>query len=163
MNSILIPYQHHHFNWLAQWVTSADLLFQFAGTDFTYLLTVAQLNKYQELHPDRHFYVAVDANDNPYAFGEIIPQANNTPRLGRILVGDPNKRGKGLGKVFMQLLVNECKRVYNCLNVELYVAANNIQAIKCYEKVGFRFLDTNDKLVEHGGKKHLIKQMSIHC
>ncbi|HYH16947.1 MAG TPA: GNAT family protein [Flavisolibacter sp.] len=133
-------YQPPDFALLAQWVTSPELLFQFAGTDFTFPLTSTQLDVYQAAHPDRLFYVACLPNNKPFAFGEIIPQDTNTPRLGRLLVGDTAKRGKGLGAIFVQLLVDECIRLFHCKHIELYVLRDNVQARRCYEKVGFSFV-----------------------
>ena len=45
----LRKYQDSDFSLLAQWVTSPDLLFQFAGTDFSFPLTQNQLT--QEAKP----------------------------------------------------------------------------------------------------------------
>lgn len=136
----LRKYQASDFALLAQWVTSPALLFQFAGIDFTYPLTLEQLDHYQSTYPDRLFYIACLPNNEPLAFGEISPQDNNVPRLGRLLVGDTTKRGKGLGAIFVQLLVNECVKLYNCSFIELYVLTSNAQAIRCYEKIGFRYV-----------------------
>jgi RimJ/RimL family protein N-acetyltransferase len=158
---MLVPYQPIYFNWLSGWVTSAELLFQFAGTDFHFPLDETQLLSYQQFHTDRRFYIALTENKAPYAFGEIIPQDNNTPRLGRVLIGDPNKRGKGLGAHFIQLLVEECRLLYNPPAVELYVNAPNTAAIQCYIKVGFHFLPNQEKIVTHNGQQHLIKKMRL--
>ena len=141
-------YQATDFALLTQWVTSPALLFQFAGTDFTYPLSQEQLDHYQVTHPDRLFYVAFASSKEPFAFGEIIPQENNIPRLGRLLVGDTTRRGKGLGAIFVQLMVDECVRLYHCRQVELFVLNENTQAIRCYEKVGFdKVPDSNFQLV----------------
>jgi len=37
----------------------------------------------------------------------------------------------------VQLLVDECIKLFQCPQVELYVLAENQQAQRCYEKVGF--------------------------
>jgi RimJ/RimL family protein N-acetyltransferase len=147
----LRKYQPTDFPLLAQWVTNPMLLFQFSGTDFSYPLTQAQLEAYQDSYPDRLFYLACLPDDQPFAFGEIIPQNNNIPRLGRLLVGDTTKRGKGLGALFVQLLVDECVRLFHCAYIELYVLRDNIQATRCYEKVGFRLVaDASFQLVVNG-------------
>ena len=144
----LRKYQPSDFALLAQWVTSPTLLFQFAGTDFIYPLTQEQLDHYQATYPDRLFCVACLPNNEPFAFGEIIPQDNNIPRLGRLLVGDTTRRGKGLGAIFVQLLVDKCVQRFRCQYVELYVLRDNAPAIRCYEKVGFRHVpDASSQLV----------------
>lgn len=157
----LRKYQPTDFALLAQWVTSPALLFQFAGTDFTYPLIQKQVDSYQATHPDRLFYMACLPNNEPFAFGEIIPQDNNVPRLGRLLVGDTAKRGKGLGAIFVQLLVDECVKLYNCSFIELYVLTTNAQAIRCYQKVGFRLVaDSHFQLVVNG-ESFLIDKMLL--
>jgi RimJ/RimL family protein N-acetyltransferase len=157
----LRKYQPSDFTLLAQWVTSPALLFQFAGTDFSYPLTQIQIQQYQSLNPECSFYVACTPDNKPFAFGEIIPQENNIPRLGRLLIGDTKKRGKGLGAIFVQLLVEECIRLYNCTQIELYVLTSNIQAIRCYEKVGFQFLPNSSfELIVHG-EAYTIDKMQL--
>ncbi len=90
------------FGWLQSWVTSPELLFQFSGERLSYPLTLWQLTAYRAMHPDRRMYMAW-MDGQPAAFGEIIPQDNDRPRLGRILVGDPVMRGKGVGTVYRRL------------------------------------------------------------
>ncbi|WP_066405931.1 GNAT family N-acetyltransferase [Flavisolibacter tropicus] len=149
------------FALLAQWVTSPSVLFQFAGTDFSFPLTPEQIGQYQTTHPDCLFFIACLFDNEPFAFGEIIPQANNTPRLGRLLVGDTKNRSKGLGTMFVQLMVDECKRLFHCHQVELYVLSDNIPAQRCYEKVGFYRLPDANILLVVGNKTHPIHKMRL--
>ena len=157
----LRKYQTSDFALLDQWVTSPALLFQFAGSDFTYPLTPSQIETYQAAYADRLFYVACLPNNEPFAFGEIIPQDTNIPRLGRLLVGDTTKRGKGLGAIFVQFLVDECVQLFDCKQIDLYVLRENAQARRCYEKVGFYFVpDASFQLIANT-ETHTIDKMRL--
>lgn len=158
---VLRFYQRSDFPWLNSWVTSAELLFQFAGTNFTYPFTEAQLMEYQQEHPDRRFYTGTSAGQR-VAFGEIIPQENGSPRLGRILVGNPEARGKGIGQQFISALVDESVRLLGCRLVELNVWDENISAIRCYEKVGFVFDPEAKVVLEAFGRSFNIHKMRLH-
>lgn len=152
-------YTNSDFKLLEKWITDAALLLQFSGTDFTYPITQQQIFNYQELYPDRSFYIGYSQNDIPFAFGEIIPQESGQPRLGRILIGDSRQRGQGFGKYFMKMLIAECKNVYNCSMVELFVWDKNQPAIKCYESVGFEYLREKHKTLIHNGVSYNIHKM----
>lgn len=157
----LRKYQDSDFSLLAQWVTSPALLFQFAGTDFSFPLTQNQLEQYQAACPDCLFYIACRPLNEPIAFGEIIPQANNIPRLGRLLVGNTAHRGKGIGAAFVQLLVAECARLFNCTQIELYVLSDNKAAQRCYEKVGFYYIPGACFQLQANGVTHTIQKMRL--
>lgn len=157
-NLILRRFEEADFNWLQGWVTSPKLLFQFSGERFSYPLRLEQLMEYRAEHPDRHMYTAWLAEE-AVAFGEIIPQDNGRPRLGRILVGNPAMRGRGLGALFITALVEECGRLYGCDAVELNVWDENTPAIRCYEKAGFVFQPDDCVVLQAFGRSFNIHKM----
>ncbi|TKC57680.1 GNAT family N-acetyltransferase [Pedobacter hiemivivus] len=157
------PYNSSNFKLVESWVTDADLLLQFSGTDFSYPLTAQQIIDYQISHPDRCFYIGYTHDDLPFAFGEIIPQESGYPRLARILVGNSIARGQGLGRYFIGLLVEESKRLYNTDTVELFTWDKNYAAIRCYESVGFKFLPEICKVMVHNGMSYNIHKMIYTC
>ncbi|MBE9463018.1 GNAT family N-acetyltransferase [Dyadobacter subterraneus] len=136
----LRKYLPSDFGLLNSWVTTAELLFQFAGTAWTYPLDEKQVQKYQATFPDRQFYMGIDDENNAFAFGEIIVGDINSPRLGRLLIGDSASRGKGLGHSFVNLLIDECRQRIETDVIYLYVFPDNSSAIRCYEKAGFTFV-----------------------
>ena len=137
---MLRPYSDDHFDLLSGWITDPQILFQYSGTYFSYPLTRAQITGYLAKHPDRRFYIGYDNGNVAYAFGEIIPKPGQPPRLGRLLIGDPEMRGKGWGGVFVRELIDEVRRLMNPALVELFVLEENTSAIRCYEKLGFTFV-----------------------
>jgi RimJ/RimL family protein N-acetyltransferase len=132
---------------------------QFSGTDFHFPITKLQVQVYQQANPDRTFYLGFDDKLEPYAFGEIIPQAGNVPRLGRILVGQKDKRGIGLGQLFVLDLIQECVNCYKCNAVELFVWDQNLAAIRCYLKVGFKYIPEKQMTMTHEGRQYDIHKM----
>ncbi|RYE26764.1 MAG: GNAT family N-acetyltransferase [Sphingobacteriaceae bacterium] len=155
----IIKYRSIHFNFLSRWITNPDLLFQFAGTTFSFPINESQLQKYQSENLDRSFYIGLNDDDEPVAFGEIIPQENNIPRIGRLLIGDPANRGKGYGTAFIHCLLEKCKRQFQTKTVELFVLEDNLSAINCYQKIGFRFLPDQSWTVNHNEQDYLLHKM----
>lgn len=153
------PYSSSDFKLLASWVTDAELLLQFSGTDFTFPLSEQKLADYQTAHPDRHLYIGYNTEGIPFAFGEIIPQESGYPRLARILVGESSLRNQGLGRYFINLLVAESKRLYHTNTVELFTWEKNHAAIRCYEAVGFKFLPEKHRTMVHDGVSYNIHKM----
>lgn len=154
----LKPFNDSHFPVLKEWITGGDMLFQFAGTEFKYPITNEQVFNYRITHTDRPWYIAY-RDDGPVAFGELIPQEGDVPRLARLLIGEPAERGKGLGVVFIKALIGECRRLYNSPAIELYVWDGNLPAIRCYEKCGFSFLSRESLSITYNAKAYLIRKM----
>jgi len=158
MDVILRHYQPTDFKHLKDWITDPEILFQFAGPDFTFPIDSKQISNYQEIHKDRQFYIA-EFQHEPVAFGEIIPQNHSSVRLGRLLVG--KERGKGLGTAFVNALLNEVKHSYFVGWVDLFVMKSNLPAIRCYKKAGFILVKGERIYIQdHRGNEHPILKMN---
>lgn len=81
-------------------------------------------------------YVLEDENN--VLSGVLVYAANSTEKgfLKFILV-DPEKRGQGLGKRMIQLLLRDVFAQADTIGVHLNVFDVNTPAIRCYEQVGF--------------------------
>lgn len=156
----LTKYSSKYFTFLNRWITDANLLFQFAGTEFSYPLNEKQIENYQHKNSERCFYIGLNGANEAVAFGEIIPQENQIPRIGRLLIGNPAERGKGYGTVFIHLLLAQCKEQFQTNVVELFVLEDNHSAIKCYHKIGFQFLHRQTWEMSHNGQKFLLLKMA---
>ncbi|MGI4803716.1 MAG: GNAT family N-acetyltransferase [Janthinobacterium lividum] len=156
----ITKYTPANFNFLSRWITSSGLLFQFAGTTFSYPITENQLAKYQSENPDRSFYIGLNSKNQEVAFGEIIPQETHIPRIGRLLIGNPADRGKGYGTSFIHLLLAKCQLQFQTKTVELFVLEDNLPAIKCYQKIGFEFLPDQSWTVNHNQHDYLLHKMT---
>jgi RimJ/RimL family protein N-acetyltransferase len=145
--------------YLKEWITDKTILFQYAGPGFEYPITEIQMREYQKKHPERQFYMGI-FEDSAVAFGEIIPQDPESVRLGRLLVGDGRHRGKGIGTQFVKALLKEAKTNFMVNEVDLFVLHDNEQAIRCYEKAGFRMLEDKNYIIGPDGRRHLINKMN---
>lgn len=158
---MLRPYSDDQFRLLSSWITDPYILFQFSGTYFSFPLTRGQIDDYLIRFPDRKFYFGYDPDHEPYAFGEIIPKPDQPPRLGRLLIGDPEKRGKGLGGIFIRELIARIRHTMDPAAVDLFVLQNNLPAIRCYEKIGFRFLPGEKFELVFEGTSYRVKKMRL--
>lgn len=156
----LIPFQTSDFQILIDWVCNEATMLSFAGIGFTYPLTKQQLENYILKHPDRLIYMAVGECDKPVAYGEIIPQADRSARLGHLIIGKSEQRGKGLGQELIRLLNEEAKAKLNIQKMDLFLLDGNLQAKKCYLKYGFQFVE-NDFQIVYQGKSYDILKMFI--
>lgn len=155
----LISFQKKHFQILIDWIIDEDTMLKFAGIGFTYPLSFKQLEEYIEEHPERLIYLGVDENYKPMAYGEIIPQDKDSARLGHLIIGESQQRGKGLGQKLIQLLNEEAQLKLKINTMELFLLGGNSAAEKCYLKYGFKFVH-NDFQISHKGKTYDILKMS---
>ena len=141
---VLEPFSEADFDRLIGWVPSSDFLLQWAGSDFEYPLDREQLDEHltgtRSDLPSKLIYKVVDS-ENGTVIGHIelaaIDRHNGSARVCRVLVGDPAYRGKGIGTVMMEKIVEIGFRRLGLHRIELSVFDFNTSAIRCYEKVGF--------------------------
>ncbi|TDE17550.1 GNAT family N-acetyltransferase [Dyadobacter psychrotolerans] len=153
----LRKYQESDFHILNNWVTDPDTLFRFSGSAWSYPLSYEQLKKFYQTNPFRFPYLAFSDDNSPVAFGEIISGDSHTPRLGRLLVGNRDSRGKGLGQEFVYIMIKECQKLLDPDKIHLFVLEDNFPAIRCYEKIGFIF-DSEVQITEtfNGEQKSIL-------
>lgn len=94
-----------------------------------------------------------------FAMYGVFPHKDNTQRvwLDRFFI-DERFQHKGLGKYFLQLLINYLVAKYSCQKIYLSVYDNNIVAIQLYKKFGFVF---NGEL-DDKGEKVMVKEVHAH-
>lgn len=114
------------------------------GPVFAYPLTENQLEKYFENvnNDNSHTLVyKVISKETGDVIGHIslgkIDRINKSARVGKVLVGDKNVRGKGIGKLLMKEILKVAFDELNLHRVSLGVFDFNVSAIACYEKAGF--------------------------
>ena len=132
----LSPFLQKDFKKLISWVESEEAMVQFAGTYFQFPLTEAQLDHYLK-DKNRFVYKVVHTITNTVIGHAEIFFNYPTAILCRIIIGEKQYRGQGIG----QQIVNSLLEIsFNQLRAEkalLNVFEWNIAAIKCYQKVGF--------------------------
>ncbi|REA64157.1 hypothetical protein DSL64_00970 [Dyadobacter luteus] len=124
---------------LQSWVTDPDLLFRFASYNWAFPLSFDEVKAYQDSHPNKQSYILCDDSEKPLAFAELITKEAHAPRLGRLLVGGAENRGKGIGTQLINLTIEEFRKTNTEPYIHLFVFEDNVDAIRCYERIGFRF------------------------
>lgn len=132
----LQKFTKNDFTTLISWIDKEETLIQFAGTLFSYPLTSEQLIDYLADF-NRYVYKVVNKENITIGHAEIIIKKDKIARFCRIIIGDKNNRGKGIGQLIIAELLNISFNKFNATSVSLNVYDWNIAAIKCYEKSGF--------------------------
>ncbi|MCZ0704343.1 RimJ/RimL family protein N-acetyltransferase [Natronobacillus azotifigens] len=140
-------FKESDFATLVEWNenTSPEFLMQWAGPEFTYPLTEEQLVNYIKgvNHPgaNRYLYQAVD-EDSGQVIGHLaivnIDYEQNSARIAKVIVGNPEARGKGYGKQMISLALKICFEELQMHRVTLGVFDFNQGALNCYQQVGFK-------------------------
>jgi RimJ/RimL family protein N-acetyltransferase len=132
----LTAFDKSDFAKLISWISNEEILLQFSGPAFTFPLTEEQL--YLNLEDKNRFaYKVVDlSNNSMIGYAEIYWQKNSV-LLGRIIIGEQEFRGRGIGKQIVKNLLEISFNQFKVESAELNVFDWNINAIKCYEQVGF--------------------------
>lgn len=132
----LKPFTPADYDRLISWVDSPGLLLQYSGPLFKFPLTHEQLDV-NAADPKRVSYnVADEASGAVIAHCELYYKPASI-LIGRILIGDPDARGKGIGGAIIRALVEVAKQDPERRLIELNVFDWNHAAIRCYEREGF--------------------------
>lgn len=119
---------------LISWVDNAAALMQFAGPAFVFPLTEEQLNV--SLADPCRYAFKVMADKIMIGHAELYTTAQSV-YLGRILIGDPQIRGQGIGRQIVTLLLSYAFTKLDKPVAQLNVFDWNKAAIRCYENAGF--------------------------
>jgi RimJ/RimL family protein N-acetyltransferase len=157
----LKPFAEADFDILISWVDSAETLVQFAGLNFSFPLTYSQLSANLENKKIKAYKAIHLPTNRIVGYGEIYITDENEAILGKIIIGDSNDRGQGLGAQIVQQLLLIAFTQLKINKAQLYVFDWNIGAIKCYEKVGFLIEKGITKKRDVNGKTWIAIKMFI--
>lgn len=133
-------FKREDFKILIDWMDTPELLQQWGGSGFTFPLTEEQLEKYINLKNVIPYKVVNKEDGN--IIGHIslcnIDKRNNSVRIGTVLVGDKDSRGKGIGEEMINEIMKIAFEEFKFHRVDLVVYDFNESAIRCYEKAGFK-------------------------
>ena len=107
------------FDNLLSWINSEEELIQFAGTIFSFPLTKEQLYKYVKIPGVNAFKVLYEEENITIGHAEIFNSGENISKLCRIIIGDKNYRGKGVGKQIVKELLNLCLIAFYSINIPI--------------------------------------------
>ncbi|MBQ2879995.1 MAG: GNAT family N-acetyltransferase [Anaerotignum sp.] len=134
------PATEHDYKEITKWneKKGVSYLIQWAGfVTYTYPLTEEQIAR-QAGKAGVHLYVICD-NGTPIGAGEIcdIDEKAKTGRICRLIFAEDAKN-KGCGEMFLKELSRIAFEEMGLVSLSLRVYCFNANAIRCYEKVGFR-------------------------
>lgn len=94
------------------------------------------------------YIIQVDGRDIGTIWLEKLPDKSRSVKLG-ILIGFEEYFGKEIGRHAVELAIEKAESSLSFERIFLHVRCNNIRAIRCYSKCGFKivgeFSKTNDK------------------
>jgi RimJ/RimL family protein N-acetyltransferase len=138
-------FERSDFKQLIHWIDSPEFLLQWGGPQFDYPLNESQLEKYIENAnhetSDTLVYKVIH-KETGNVIGHIslgnIDRKNKSARIGKVLVGDKNIRGQGIGQLIVKEILKIAFEELKLHRVSLGVFDFNQSAIACYEKAGFK-------------------------
>ena len=141
----LASFSQDDFQRLIEWIPNATFAMQWGGPAFTYPLTTEQLESYikgaNEPNASTYVFKVIDEFTNE-VIGHVslgnVDRKNGSARVGKVLVGSTNSRGKGYGTQLMNAVLTFAFKQLKLQKVTLVVFDFNTSAIQCYEKVGFK-------------------------
>lgn len=129
---------------LIKWVPDARFLLQWAGPQYKYPLNAAQIRKTMEKAKGErpaHFMFKALHKFQGKIVGHIelmgVDYEKRTALLGRVLIGNPEDRGKGYGKVMIDDVARYAFDTLGLATLTLGVFDFNTAAITCYLAAGF--------------------------
>ncbi|TSI02583.1 GNAT family N-acetyltransferase [Lysinibacillus sp. BW-2-10] len=138
-------FERSDFQQLINWIETPEFLLQWGGPKFNFPLTEQQLETYLKDANNASSSILVYSVielETGNVIGHIslgnIDRNNKSARVGKVLVGDKNVRGKGIGLMMMKEILNIAFEELKLRRVSLGVFDFNAPAIACYEKVGFK-------------------------
>jgi len=142
------------------WVSSPEELMQFAGPGFQFPLTTMQLMT--SLHDSNiiPFKVSDSRENTSVGYAEIHIREQSA-FLCRIIIGNKETRGKGIGTQLINLLLAYINENIETSMVELNVADFNKSAIRCYEKAGFVINPGIKTVREYNGRTWTSLRMQL--
>jgi RimJ/RimL family protein N-acetyltransferase len=131
-----------HIDWLNDKETTKYLSTTKADMD-SCMRYINQLEK----EGNDFFYIANDTFIDIFIIGTLTLRYNYTENYATIgiMIGEKNHLGKGFGQKAIQEAIKVVKKK-GITEIRLGVHPDNISAIKCYEKVGFKTTNVEMRL-----------------
>ena len=163
----LQPFTEIDCDRLIRWVPDRRFLLQWAGPEYKWPLDTKQLLKTYaktKIHPSSHYmFIAYDTGIEQ-SIGHIelmnVNIEKKSAHIGRVLI-DPAIRGKGYGS---QLMNKICEYAFINLKLStltLSVFDFNQSAIVCYQKIGFKIIETKVAFREFENEKWNLLIMKL--
>lgn len=156
----LARFERTHAGLVASWVPTPADLFWLAPKTFP-PLTAAKVLAWpgEEGSP---LMFCRDEEVDPLGYVELNPMPGERKHMwmGHCVI-DRLRRGQGLGRTMLELLLRYAFDDRRAERVSLVVFPDNVDAIACYRSCGFLDVGTQTKFFYPTGHQHKMLQMSI--
>jgi RimJ/RimL family protein N-acetyltransferase len=151
----LIPFTQDNYPLLISWLPNAEFAWLWGGPRYHWPIDASQLAAYLADN-SVNTYLFVD-DDHPIGYIELVQKPAQEIRLCRILIADPQARGKGYGTQLIKMAMDKAKTEFGATTIELGVFEQNVSARRCYEKLGFIIYEQDDSLTFDGNVWPLLR------
>ena len=153
---------------LIGWIPDGRFLLQWAGPKYTFPLDAAQLRatlaQTEGDHPSHLMFKAVQ-RPGESVIGHIelmnLDYQQDTALLGRVLIGSPEGRGRGLGKQLVEAALQHGFDTMGLKLITLGVFDFNMQAIACYRSLGFAEYELKPEVRRFGEESWTLLRMRL--
>jgi RimJ/RimL family protein N-acetyltransferase len=161
-------FERSDFEQLITWINSEELLINWAGSLFSYPLTLSSLAWYirdtnDPANSEAMVYRAVDTSTGQ-TVGHIslgsLSTKNRSGRITRVLVGT-EYQGKGYCCQMVKALLKIGFEQMHLHRISLGVYDFNTAALKCYQKAGMTIEGTNRDCLLYKGQWWSMVEMSM--
>jgi len=145
---------------VARWVTDPRELFWLAPKTPP-PLTAAKVIAWPDANASPRLLYR-DGLVEPLGYGELNPMPGEKGHLwiGHCLIR-PDRRGLGLGRLLVDLILAEAFPSQGADRVSLVVFPDNVAALGCYRSAGFRDVGEHAKYFHTTGCEHRMLRMSV--
>lgn len=158
----LSPIDKNDYLKYTEWINDMDVAI---GMTFASMLIDEETEKSAlERLSKAPFNFAIILKGTDQVIGNVgFPKLDYVNRAGEvgIFIGDKSCWGNGYGKEALELLLDFGFNLLNLNNIHLKAYSFNTQALKCYEKVGFRVVGNLRECKIIGGEKYDEVYMDI--
>jgi len=147
-----------------EWDNDLEVTIPLGDEAFTPISVEKQQERIDEISKNQsHVFTIVDLEtDAPIGRCMLfnLVQVNRMATLG-IVIGEKTYWNRGYGQEAIKLLLDYGFNLLNLNNIMLGVAAYNLRAINCYQKVGFKEIGRRRKTKIIGGQRYDVIYMDI--
>lgn len=138
-------FDHNDFDQLIKWISSEELLINWAGSLFNFPLTRTSMEWYlsdtnDPEKSDALVYKVIE-EETGETVGHIslggISRKNRSARISRVLIGNEKSKGKGYCKQMIKAILKIGFEDLKLHRISLGVYDFNLSALKCYQSSGF--------------------------
>jgi RimJ/RimL family protein N-acetyltransferase len=164
----LAPFEEEDCERLISWVDDAVFLLQWSGPEYAFPLDKDQLletsMRGRGQAPEHLMFKALD-EETGEVIGHIelmhINRQAGTAHIGRVLVGEPDLRGRGFGTEVVSRLVEKAFVSMSLQRLTLTVYESNRPAVACYQGLGFEIREARENSLMVDGESWTTLLMAL--